>query len=324
MKSLILKLTKRSELRAASFKVMFSIFLSIVLLLVSSCRDPSNSEKSVTEIKTETTSQQENELEWKDAFSTSGIRILKVNQKNETEGEICGLKRFNALTRAGATCIVQMFNQSNKTSTGMVGLVTYASENEDGTMNFLVSGVTNDHGTIKTYASFFCNVDKEKLSTKNFGVSATKDAFDANTTTPYEVEILKWPTTLSRASLESDGTLRVAIDFKGNKDGTIDIAWYSVPQMPSVGDQAAASFDPAANGALKLAAKTATAKQLGTTEGMKKGYIYYYANIYTGQTLNAQWDLYNATTWSQAAYADEETCNLPEVPEISSSINKII
>ena len=255
------------------------------------------------------------DIEWSggDITSGDGTKTYKVKgQKNEAESTIRGLKRFNALTRAGATCIVQMFNQSNKTSTGMVGFATYASENEDGTMNFLVSGVTNDKGTIKTYASFFCNVDKEKLSTKNFGVSATKDAFDANTTTPYEVEILKWPTTLSRASLESDGTLRVAIDFKGNKDGTIDIAWYSVPQMPSGGDQAGASFDPAANGALQLAAKTATAKQLGTTEGMKNGHIYSYANIYAGQTLNAQWDLYNVT-WSQAAFADEEPCNLPDV-----------
>lgn len=42
MKSLTLKLLKRSGLRAASFKAILSILFAVVLLLVSSCSDPSN------------------------------------------------------------------------------------------------------------------------------------------------------------------------------------------------------------------------------------------------------------------------------------------
>ena len=175
-------------------------------------------------------------------------------------------------------------------------------------MNFLVSGVRYYGNKTQTYVSYYCNVDPEKLSTKNFGVSATRDTFNATVKTPYEIVVTDW-INLDKAKVV-DGTLKVAINFIGRENGTIDIEWYTVDKDLKSGDEAGASFDPAAYG-LYLDGKTATTAQLGTQDGAKKGYIYAYANIYSGKTLNAQWNLYN-TTWSQAAFADEEPCDLPD------------
>ena len=83
------------------------------------------------------------------------------------------------------------------------------------------------------------------------------------------------------------------------------------PQTQVCGRKVSNEYHPAAHG-LYLGGATATTAQLGTQDGAKKGYIYAYANIYSGKTLNAQWNLYNAT-WSQAsAFADEEPCDLPD------------
>lgn len=249
------------------------------------------------------------DINWGNAGSGDGTKTYKVNQTSEeTKNTIRGLKKFGIIDRAGATCIVQMFDQSKNTSCGMVGFASYVKEDKvNNTMNFLVTGVTNDHGDIKTYASYFCNVDPTKLSTKNFGVSVTRDSFDETVKTPYEIVILKWPYTMDKAKLENDGTLRVAVDIKTITNGEIKITWYSVPEMPKAGDQSSATFDPSIKGT-QLHTVTATTTQLGTKEGAKNGGIWAYANIYPKQTLKGQWDLYNVT-WTQtaAAYAEEDS-----------------
>ena len=252
----------------------------------------------------------------------SGSKTFKVqNQKNEGKNTIRGMKQFDAIRRAQATCIVQMFDQTEKSSTGMVGFATYVTENADNlteagkkTMNFLVTGVTNNQGTVETYLSYFCNVDPDNLSTQNFGVSATRETFDASVKTPYEIVIKPLHTRLNKNCLnKTDGTLKVAIDFKGNTDGTIDVEWWQITNKLDSGDEAAASFDLSKHGskAFSETVKVTTA-QLGTSADSKNGYIYAYANIYGGQTLNAQWNLYNVS-WTQAnaASADDEYSTIP-------------
>lgn len=258
------------------------------------------------------------DIEWSggELSTGSGSKQYNVNgQKNETDGTIRGMKRFDVLKRAGATCIVQIFDQKTSSSAGVAGFASFVSENDDNltengkkTMNFLVSGVRYYGNKTQTYVSYYCNVDPEKLSTKNFGVDATRDTFSETVKTPYEIVVTDW-INLDKAKVV-DGTLKVAINFIGRENGTIDIEWYTVDKDLKSGDEAGASFDPAAYG-LYLDGKTATTAQLGTQDGAKKGYIYAYANIYSGKTLNAQWNLYN-TTWSQAAFADEEPCDLPD------------
>ena len=260
------------------------------------------------------------DIEWSggDLSTGSGSKQYNVKgQKNEADSTIRGMKRFDVLKRAGATCIVQIFDQKSNSSDGVAGFACFVSENDENltengkkTMNFLVSGVRYYGGNVQTYVSYYCNVDPEKLSTKNFGVDAKKTAFDASVKTPYEIVVKDWITFDKNKIKLDDGTLKVAINFIGKDTGEIEIEWYSLDKKLSSGDEAAASFDPAANG-LQLGTAKATTAQLGTQDGAKKGYIYAYANIYSGKTLNAQWNLYNAT-WSQAAFADEEPCDLPD------------
>ena len=262
------------------------------------------------------------DIEWSggELSTGSGSKQYNVNgQKNEADGTIRGMKRFDAIPRAGATCIVQIFDQNAKSSDGVAGFACFVSENNDNltengkkTMNFLVSGVRYSGNKAQTYVSYYCNVDPEKLSTKNFGVDAKRDTFSETVETPYEIIVVKdWFDFDSKKIKLDNGTLTVAINFIGRDDGTIDIEWYSLDKKLSSGDEAAASFDPAAHG-LYLGGAQASTAQLGTQSGARKGYIYAYANIYSGKTLNAQWNLYNAT-WSQAsAFADEEPCDLPD------------
>ena len=206
----------------------------------------------------------------------------------------------------------------------MVVFITYYSENKIdesaanyGTMNFLVVGVRNNCGQTETYASYFCNINEDELSTQNFGCSKTLDAYDASVTEPYEVIILDLPGTgknptegiIKNKKFDDKGTLAIAIQFSGNSDGSIDIAWYGDWEAPKASTSSATlNFD----GKIPLLSKKATAVQLGNevdesvaSEKAKKGNIFAYANILAGQTLNARWDLYNVS-WSPASYADEE------------------
>ena len=166
-----------------------------------------------------------------------------TKQTNEGKDTIRGMKRFDAIPRAKATCIIQLFNQSKTTRDGMMGFATYVTEDKvKKTMNFLVVGVTNNKGKTETYASYFCNVDPEKLSTKNFGVDEERDAFDPSIETPYEVVIVRYPAYLNNVTLDEEGTLKLAIDFTGNSDGSVDIKWYTAPILKS-GDKAGGTFD---------------------------------------------------------------------------------
>lgn len=253
-------------------------------------------------------------IEWKSAFgSGDGTKTYKVKQKNEEDYVIRGMKPFGAIKRAGATCIVQMFDQKTTSYDGVVGFMTYVTKDAiNNTYNFLVVGVTNKTNTLRTYASYYCNIDPDSLNKDNFGVSksAVYDAFNSTIKTPYEVVILNWDD-LGEANIK-DGNVRVAIDFEGKQDGTVAINWYTVPTMPDRGDQASATHDFANNGTKLRNTVTATRAHLGTeVNNTKNGWIYAYANIYAGKALNGQWDLYNETMIQSAAYADEDDGFIP-------------
>ena len=249
------------------------------------------------------------DINWDEKQSPGGTKTFKVEQTNNGKNTIRGLKQFDLIPRAGATCIVQLFNQNESSRDGMVGFATYVTENKtEGTINFLVVGVTSNGGKTETYASYFCNVDPEKLSTENFGVSAKKKAFDEDVTTPYEIELLEYPTII-KGKYDKDGTLKVAIDFSAKNTGDIDISWYDAPELKS-GDKASATFD--LSKCTRLAPTiTALASVIGKTKTTKNGYMYAYSNIYAGKSVKAQWDLYNVTLVKDARYAEEAPTFLP-------------
>ena len=259
------------------------------------------------------------DIQWSDKGTGTGTKIVKVEQKNENDHTIRGMKQLDILPRHQATCVVQQFDQTNKTCDGMVGFVTYYSENKKdatapnyGTINFLVVGVRNNCGQTETYASYFCNISKDKLSTQNFGCSKKLNKYDATVTDPYEVIIVDLPGTgehpkegILNTKYDKDGTLKVAIEFMGQKDGSIEITWYD-EWTETAASQAAASISFENHKYLMMA--TATAEQIGNevdaTTKAKKGTVWAYANIYADQTLKGQWNLYNVSM-AAAGYADE-------------------
>ena len=269
------------------------------------------------------------DLDWKDKGTTDGTQTFTVTQTNEEKTTIRGMKLANTLPRAKATCVVQQFDQNNKTCDGMVGFATFVTTNKAGlaedaenynTMNFLVVGVRNNCGKIQTYASYYCNIKPNALSTENFGVAKENiyTEYKGSVKKPFEVVIVDLPDNVNGNPVENlntdldDGTLKVAIDFVGKNDGTIQISWYDDFTVNNQATQCRFNDAP-------IKTEIATNKHLGTvsTEPTKNGNIYVYGNIYAGKTLNAKWDVYNVS-WSQAAaYADEEceyeVYDLPEV-----------
>ena len=268
------------------------------------------------------------EVKFNDKGTGTGSQILTVKQTNENDHTIRGLKQLDLIKRAQATCIVEQYDQTKKSNDGMVGFITFYSENKKdktaenyGTINFLVVGVKNNCGKTQTYASYYCNIKKDKLSTANFGV-ADKDTYTVykeDPLRPFEVVIVDLPGAetpgvtkignIDGVTFDSTGTLKMAIEFTGNKDGSIDINWYK-DWTETAGSQAAAKID--FTGKTPVYSATASAAQIGNevdpedpTSKAKKGYVYAYANIYKKQTLNARWQLCNVSMVT-SGYADED------------------
>lgn len=275
------------------------------------------------------------DVKFNDKGTGTGSQIVTVKQTNENDHTIRGLKQLDLTKRAQATCIVEQYNQTNKTNDGMVGFITFYSENKKdkaaenyGTINFLVVGVKNNCGKTQTYASYYCNIKKDKLSTSNFGV-ADKDTYTeykADLLRPFEVVIVDLPGAdtpgvskvgnVNGVTFDKDGTLKMAIEFTGNKDGSIDINWYK-DWNETAASQAAAKID--FTGKTPVYTATASAAQIGNevdpddpTSKAKKGFVYAYANIYKKQTLNAKWQLCNVS-WSMAGFADEELMEVGDI-----------
>lgn len=275
---------------------------------------------------------QHGDIKWQDKGSGTGSKILKVNQTNDKDHTIRGMYQMDGFKRGKATCIVEQYDQSDTSNDGMVGFITFYSENKKdrdaanyGTINFLVVGVKNNCGKTQTYASYFCNIHKDQLSTENFGVGTnTKTAYDADETEPYEVVIVDLPGAntpgatkvgnIPNVKFDKDGTLKLAIEFTGKSEGDIDIKWYQ-NWNTTASSQAAATID--FQGKMPVFDATASASQIGNevdpddpTSKAKKGNIFAYANIYydktakKGKTLNAKWQLCNVSLFT-SAYADE-------------------
>ncbi len=229
-----------------------------------------------------------------------------------------------ALALGLATCVVEQKDQTDNSCDGMVGFITYYTENKKdptaenyGTMNFLVVGVRNNCGKTQTYASYYGNIRKDELSTQNFGASKKLTKYSATETDPYEVIIVDLPNgTISNLSKSYDKPkkeLDIAIQFAGNSDGSIDIAWYGDWDEPKASSESA-TID--FTGKIPLLTAKAESEQIGNIVDdsdpkakAKKGTVWAYANIYydeaakAGKTLNAGWKLYNVS-WSPASYAE--------------------
>lgn len=254
------------------------------------------------------------DINWSGALgSGDGTTTFKVKQTNETDSTIRGMKRIGALNRAKGTCVVRQFDQSNKTCDGMVGFATCVIQNKGkddegeklanyGTYNFIVVGVRNNKGTTETYASYYCNIAEDQMSTNNFGAgSNTKTTFDPDCTDAYEIELVKFPKVLSSVNINDADELVTAIQFVGYDDGSVEINWYKEGDFEEKTASAICDFlaDP-------VFTCTVDAAKVGRDADSEKGSLWTYANIYGGETLNARWDIYDVSWKQEAALSADE------------------
>ncbi|MDY4986276.1 MAG: hypothetical protein SO112_09700 [Treponema sp.] len=255
------------------------------------------------------------DINWGSALgSGDGTQTYKVNQLNESKSTIRGMKKVGALQRAQGTAVVQMFDQDATSYDGMVGFAACVTQNKDkdeegnelenyGTYNFLVVGVQNKNGKVQTYASYFCNIAADKMSTQNFGCSKTEEKVDPKILTPYEIVIKSYPTQLTASKFLKDGKVSCAIKFDGDTDGGFKIEWFDPSQYT---EQTAVASLKYIDGATPALTANVSAEKLGRNSESDKGSLWAYANIYGGRRLNGRWDFYDIS-WKQsvAAYVSE-------------------
>lgn len=121
----------------------------------------------------------------------------QVDYSNENENEYA--RDFSQLTAKHEDFAVKITLENAKDGPGVMGAAFDMTQNDDGTWNFGVVGIRWYGGNRQYYVSHFFNTNKEDWNKNNFGVSATKNAYDGNTTTPYEI-VVKDFTTLSTSS----------------------------------------------------------------------------------------------------------------------------
>lgn len=254
------------------------------------------------------------DVKFNSAFgSGDGTKTYKVKQTNEKKTNIRGIQPTGVLNRAQGTCVIQMNNQSNKTDDGVCGFITCYTKNKspagqeklpnDGTYNFLVVGVRCQFGQPKYYISYYCNISEDTISTENFGAGTnTKATIDPDCYDPYEIELVKY-TNLTKVAIE-DGKLTVAIKFVGNSNGTIDV---ELLKDVETNTQAATT-----SGGTRIAyyqvkpSEIGDKDQSGEGEGLEKGKLSVYANIYAEQTLDARWDIYDVSWKENSIFSAEE------------------
>lgn len=272
------------------------------------------------------------DIKWDDKGTATGTQIVKVNQTNTNDSTMRGMKRVASLPRGKGTCVVRQFNQKSNSYDGMVGFAAYVTQNKDdpvnyNTYNFLVVGVQNCRGTTRTYASYFCNIRENEMSTQNFGavkkdsngnvikdsngnaLNNVKAKVDHSLTEPYEVVIpMSGSKTynsvgfveLPEVTFDRKGELKVAIRFEEYTNGNIYIEWAKNPKESL--EDASCEYDESD----VICYATADGDTIGRTKD-SKGTLWTYANIQKGATLNAQWNLYDVSMFQSSLAADDDT-----------------
>lgn len=125
-------------------------------------------------------------------ISSTGV----VNYTNDSDE---WARDFSQLPAKHEDFGVKITLKNAKDGPGVMGAAFDMTQNDDGTWNFGLVGIRWYGGNRQYYVSHFFNTNKEDWNKNNFGVSATKNAYDGNTTTPYEI-VVKDFTALSTSS----------------------------------------------------------------------------------------------------------------------------
>ncbi len=258
------------------------------------------------------------DINWKKGVvgSGDGTTTFTVKQTNEADHVLRGMKQVGALARAQGTCIITINDQKTTTQDGVAGFATCFTKNKnpgaenDGTYNFLVVGIRNSYGYPQTYVSYYCNISEKKLSEKNFGAGTnSKESFDKDETKPYEIIIIDLPNEKERniptVSLK-DGTLKVAVKFTGKDNGDIDIEWLNNVELNAQASTITKSDT--------VKTESVAGSRIGRDKDSKNGKLCTYANIYTGKSFNARWDICDIS-WVQESslFADDDFIDVGDI-----------
>ncbi len=241
-------------------------------------------------------------FKYNDATYDSGVGTWTVaDETNETTGYIRGGKLL--LTKHSDIAGLVKINNgyADGEAVGNLGLLFNVSQNKSDetadnykTWNFCVIGVQAlTASNVRYYVSYFANIAEADMGKVNFGAwtgdektgsAITKTEFDADTLTPYEIELQTW-TTIN--NLAEDGTFSIVFDVDENEDGSYTVQPYKANTV--------SNHVFTANEASKIGTtKTISATTLGKS-GAAQAYVGAYGMIKAGQTLDGSIEVLDLT-----------------------------
>ena len=208
-------------------------------------------------------------------------RIL--NRPNETQGIYRLMGKLTSLRNANVDSIITIKNQTEQTLDGAAGLAIL-TRNSKKTYDFLIVGLQNNKGTIRSYVSYYCNITKEAFTAGIFGAQSGPQAFNPDTTNSYEIAILTYQNSvqaMSDFSLDENGELKIGLSFKVKEDGSIDVIFKKDCQIDEE--------TGAVTGGTTVHTINVTQKITGTAFTQASKSLYGYALIQPNKTLNAEY-----------------------------------
>lgn len=236
-------------------------------------------------------------FDYTDATYESAAGTASVNYDNTEGDSIKRGIRFLKTKRTGVTAIVTIENQTTTSLDGMLGIAFGAVEN-DNVWDFCVTGTQCLNGKGNAYISSFHNIDADNFDSSNFGAwddskkaAITKNAYDKNTTTSYEIEISSYSSSnpqYVKSVTQSDGTYSIAVQILPNdaKDGGYKVSYYKVSDIDENGK--------VINSATPIFTKEIKNSETGLDNSKQK--LGFYANIYKGKTLKGSIKLLDVTS----------------------------
>ena len=146
--------------------------------------------------------------------------ISSTGVVNYTSDEQEGVyaRDFSQLAQKHEDYVVRITLENANEGPGVMGAAFDMTQNDDGSWNFGLVGIRRYNGKNQFYVSHYFNTSKEEWSDKNFGAynhstgkDITKNAYDPNTTTPYEVVVVALP--------DSSETLTSSMCSYSNEEG---------------------------------------------------------------------------------------------------------
>lgn len=228
-----------------------------------------------------------------------------VNHKNESADQYArGLLQFANKKKGVTANLVIKDLDSNAANPGLIGFAFDMKKNSDGTWNFCTIGVQNKNGVARAYVYYYKNVAEADLSKADFGRPKSD-----------QTQIKEF-TVIPGVTRRADNTLQVVVEIEALKASDTDADGEEETYSVDVTNAFAIRFyETPANGDLAgfkgLSNKATAAKNAIHETAINKDSVWYvtreqidysksaaplekmafYANVYGGQTLNAEWQI---------------------------------